>query len=139
MEKELKVARSSERPHRTPVGQRSRISLKDRDANYQYRLVNVNLEADPDRVENLIDAGYEIVPAKKAGHTGDVKVDMPSALGSAGQISVGQGTKAVWMRIRKDWYQEDQAVKQAEIDATEKRSKKEGADYGSVEITSTRG
>lgn len=139
MEKELKASRSSERPRRAALGQRNRLSLRDRDPNYHYRLVSANLENDPDRVENLIDQGYEIVPHKKAGPTGDAKVDNPSAMGSAGQVSVGQGTKGVWMRIPKDWYNEDQAVKQKEIDATEQRSKKQGADYGSVEITSSRG
>jgi len=139
MEKELKVARSSERPRRSPLAQRNRLSVRDRDPNYHYRLVNVNLDNDPDRVENLIEQGYEIVPAKRVGQTGDSKVDNPSPLGSAGQISVGQGTKAVWMRIPKEYFQEDQALKQAEVDATEQRSKKQGADYGSVEITSSRG
>lgn len=139
MEKELKVARSSERPRRSPLAQRNRLSLRDRDPNYRYRLVNTNLENDPDRVELLMEQGYEIVPSKKAGPTGDSKVDTPSPVGSAGQISVGQGTKAIWMRIPKEWYEEDQRLKQAEVDATEQRSKKQGADYGSVEITSTKG
>ncbi len=139
MEKQLKESRSSERPRRSPLAQRNRLSIRDRDPNYHYRLVNVNLENDPDRVEALEEQGYEIVPSKKAGPTGDSKVDNPSPVGSAGLISVGQGTKAVWMRIRKDWFTEDQAVKQEEINATEQRSKKQGADYGSVEISSTRG
>ena len=139
MEKELKVPRSSDRPRRTPVAQRNRLSVKDRDPNYQYRLVNVNLENDPDRVDRFLAAGYEIVPSKAAGTIGDSKVDTPSALGSAGLISVGQGTKGVLMRIRKDWYQEDQAGKQAEIDTMEQRAQKSGADYGKIEITSTKG
>lgn len=139
MEKELKVSRSSERPRRTPVGQRNRINLRDRDPNFHYRLVNVNLESDPERLQRFQDAGYEIVPSDKVGKVGDAKVDTPSAVGAAGAISVGQGTKAVLMRIPKDWYKEDQAVKQAEIDSTEQRAKKQGADYGTVEMTSTRG
>lgn len=139
MERELKVNRSSERPRRVPVGQRNRLSLREQDPGYHYRLVSANLESDPDRVQNLIDAGYEIVPAAKAGQTGDSKVDNPSSLGSAGAISLGQGVKGVWMRIRKDWYKEDQAAKQAEVDKTEQRAQKEGADYGKVEVTTTRG
>jgi hypothetical protein len=139
MEKELKVSRSSERPRRTSVGQRNRLNLRNREPGYQYRLVNANLESDPDRVQSLIDQGYEIVPGQKAGPAGDVKVDTPSAIGSAGLISVGQGTKGVWMRIREDWFKEDQAAKQAEIDATEQRTQKQGADYGKVEVSVTRG
>lgn len=139
MEKELKVKSSSERPRRTTLGTRNRISLRDRDPNYQYRLVNCNLEGDPDRIERMTEAGYEIVPSKHAGRLGDAQVDSPSAVGSAGQLSVGRGDKAVWMRIRKDWYLEDQAVKQQEIDETEKRTNQQGADYGKVTITSTAG
>jgi len=139
MEKELKVKRSSERPRRTSIGERHRLTIRDRDAGYQYRLVNCNLESDPDRVERLQEIGYEIVPGKVVGRTGDAKVDNPSAVGSAGQISVGRGDKAVWMRIPKDWYIADQAEKQREIDDLENRTKKQGADYGSVETSVTRG
>lgn len=139
MEKELKVTRSSERPHRTPVGQRNKISVRDRDPNYHYRLVSVNLEADPDRLEDFKAAGYEIVPSDKAGPIGDKQVDKPSAVGSAGLISVGQGTKQVLMRQHKDNYIADQAAKQAQIDATEQQSQKSGADYGKVEVSVTRG
>lgn len=139
MERELKKPRSSERPHRTPLAQRNRLSVKDRDPNYHYRLVNVNLENDPDRVERFEEAGYEIVPKNKAGQIGDAKVDTPSAVGSAGLISVGQGVKAVEMRIPKDYFIEDQAAKIEQIEATEQRSQKSGADYGEVKITSTRG
>ena len=139
MEKELKVSRSSERPRRTPVGQRNKISVRDRDPNYHYRLVSVNLEADPDRLEDFKAAGYEIVPSDKAGPIGDKQVDKPSAVGSAGLISVGQGTKQVLMRQHKDDYIADQLAKQAQIDATEQQSQKSGADYGKVEVSVTRG
>ena len=137
MEKELKIKSSSERPRRTSLGRRDRINLRDRDPGYQYRLVNCNLESDPDRVAALEDIGYEIVPNKKAGRTGDAKVDNPSVLGSASEISVGRGDKAVWMRIPMEHFQEDQAAKQKEVDSLEKRSQKEGADYGKIEITSS--
>lgn len=140
MEKELKVKSSSERPRRVTLGERNRISIAERDPNYQYRLVSSNLESDPDRVQRLMDIGYEIVPGKAAGKTGDSQVGNPSAIGSAGQVSVGKGDKAVWMRIPKDWFAEDQAEKQREVNLSEQRVKnKEGADYGSVEMTSSRG
>jgi hypothetical protein len=138
MEKTLTTKRLSERPKRTPLAGRNRLFIKDRDPNYFYRIVNVNLESDPDRVQNLIDIGYEIVPREKIGAVGDAKVDNPSALGSAGQISVGRGTKAIVMRIPLEWYKEDQAAKQAENDSHESGAKK-SADYGNVEITYTRG
>jgi hypothetical protein len=79
----------------------------------------------------MLDLGYEIVPRQVVGQTGDKQVDQPSALGSAGQISVGQGTKAVWMRIPKEDYLEDQAMKQEENDRIEQRPS-QSADYGKV-------
>lgn len=139
MERELKQKSSSERPRRAGLGQRNRINLRERDPNYHYRLVVANSESDPDRVENLQEIGYEVVPGNRAGKLGDSKVDDPSAMGSAGLVSVGRGDKAVWMRIRKDWFQEDQKEKQRQVDATEQRAQKEGADYGSVTITHTKG
>lgn len=122
------------RPKRAPIGRRSRLSVRNKEDGYHYRIVNANLDTDPDRVQSFLDQGYEIVPAKEIGTVGDKRVDNPSALGSSSQISVGQGTKAIVMRQRDDWYKEDQAAKQAEIDALEATMKSESkADYGSIE------
>lgn len=137
MEKQLNTRTlNSERPKRVPIAGRSRLAIRNRDPNYHYRIVNVNLESDPDRVSNLIEQGYEIV--ENPGKVGDNQVDNPSALGSASQISVGQGTKAIVMRIRKDWFQEDQALKQLEVDKTEQHADKR-ADYGSMTVEVTKG
>jgi hypothetical protein len=138
MEKQLNTKRLSERPRRSPLSGKSRLDIKDRDPNYVYRIVNVNLESDPDRVQDLMERGYEIVSKDNAGQVGDKRVDNPSALGSAGQISVGKGTKAIVMRIPREWYDEDQKIKQQEVDATEARADKR-ADYGSQVITNSLG
>jgi hypothetical protein len=135
MEKQLTTKGPSGRKRRSPLEGRNRLRIKDQDPNYHYRIVNANLESDPDRVELLQEIGYEIVPSGKAGPVGDKAVDVPKPVGSAGQISVGQGTKAVVMRIPKDYFAEDQAAKQAEIDRVESRGK-DRADYGSLEINS---
>ena len=137
MEKQLNTKTLVERPKRVPVVRRSRLSVRNQDPNYQYRIVNTNLDSDPNRIEDLQDIGYEIVPQSVVGSVGDKRVDNPSALGSAGLISVGQGTKAVVMRIPKEDYLADQAAKQAEIDTVE-QSAHQGADYGKVEITHKR-
>ena len=122
-----------ERPRRTPLSGRSRVAVRNKEAGYHYRVVNANLDTDPERIQTFLEQGYEIVPAVKAGQVGDKRVDDPSSLGSSSQISVGQGTKAIVMRIREDWYKEDQATKQAEIDALEATMKPANADYGSIE------
>ncbi len=102
----------SGRVRRTPITVRNRLTVKDQDPNYHYRIVNVR----DDRVQQFQEQGYELVQATEVG---DKRVDVPSTLGSGAEISVGQGTKAVLMRIPKEWYLEDQAAKQAQIDELE--------------------
>ena len=100
------------RPRRTPIGRRNRLTVENRDPDYQYRIVN-----DVDgRVQDLLDQDYEIDLDAKVG---DKRVDEISSLGSAKQISVGGGIKAIAMRKRKDWFEEDQTAKQKEIDDLE--------------------
>ena len=106
------AASPSGRVRRTPITVRNRLSVKDTDPNFHYRIVNVK----DDRVEQFKEQGYEIVADTPVG---DKRVDAPSSLGSSAEISVGQGMKAVLMRIPKEWYQDDQAAKQAQIDELE--------------------
>jgi hypothetical protein len=85
------------------------------------------------------EAGYEIVPRAASGKLGDDRVDNASSMGSAAEISVGQGTKAILMRQRKEFYDQDQATKQAEIDAIERTMKRESkSDYGTLEVVNPR-
>ncbi len=116
MTKELNTATVAKRVRRTPLNVRNRLSIKDRDPAYRYRIVNVK----DDRIEQFKEAGYEIAPAQQVG---DKRVDKPSTLGSASEISVGQGMTAILMRQRKDYYEEDQATKQAQIDELESSMK----------------
>lgn len=120
---------ASARPQRAPLGKRNRLSIKNKEAGYIYRIVN---DID-DRVEQLKGVGYEICSSEQVGAIGDKRVDNTSSVGSAAYFSVGQGTKAVVMRIPEGWYSEDQSAKQAEIDAVEstmKRDARKSADYG---------
>ena len=100
------------RPKRTPIGRRNRLSVENKDPNYVYRIVN-DLDG---RVQDMIDRDYEIVPKAEVG---DKRVDSPSSLGSVKQIAVGQGVTAVVMRKRRDWHDDDQALKQKEVDDLE--------------------
>lgn len=129
----------SGRTRRSPLENRSKLSVRNQEPGYVYRFVNANLEREPERVQEFLDRGYEIVPKNKVD-LGDKQVDSISALGSASEVSVGLGTKAIVMRIKKEWYEEDQAIKQADLDRTEQSIKRESkADYGDVELSSTRG
>ena len=105
------VTSTDTRPRRQSIGKRNRLSVKDQDPNYVYRIVNVV----DDRVEQFIEQGYEIAPSA----VGDKRVDSATPVGSQKQISVGNETKAIVMRQRKDYYAEDQQAKQDKIDALE--------------------
>jgi hypothetical protein len=106
------------RPKRTPIGTKQRLSIKNKDANYEYRIVNDVR----DRVEIFRENGWEPVRANDV-KIGDSRLENPSALGTTARIPVGlvgENTgHGVVMRIPKDWYTEDQQAKQAEIDKLE--------------------
>lgn len=118
-----------ERPKRTPVGgPRNILTVANKDPNYVYRWV---LDSQ-NRIEAFKEGGYEVVT--KDMEVGDSAVDKASQLGSA--VTYVKGTSTlVLMRIRREWYDEDQAAKQEEIDALEATMKApESADYGKVTI-----
>jgi hypothetical protein len=116
MTKETTLKAAVARVRRTPLNVRNRLSIKSRDPAYHYRIVNVK----DDRIEQFKEAGYEVAPAQQVG---DKRVDQPSTLGSASEISVGQGMTAILMRQRKEFYEEDQATKQTQIDELESTMK----------------
>ncbi len=131
MNKKQNSPEASARPRRSPLATRNRLSIKNRDPNYVYRIVN---DVDS-RIEDLQEQGYEIVPQDQVGPVGDKRVDNTSAPGSSSYFSVGQGVKAVVMRQRKEWYDEDQAIKQQRVDESEQTMKSPKADYGSIKST----
>jgi hypothetical protein len=119
------------RTSRTPIGTRNVLTVKGQDPNYVYRVVN-----DEDgRIEQFKEAGYEEVLAKDV-KVGDKRINATTPEGSVAQMSVGSGTKAIVMRIRRDWYEEDQALKQKQVDKTEADMKRKALDgtYGTFEI-----
>ena len=124
---------ASARPRRTPLSVRNRLSVKNKEDGYVYRIVN---DTD-DRVAQLQEQGYELCSKEQVGAIGDKRVDNTASIGSVAHFSVGQGTKAVVMRQREDFFKEDQESKQQEIDAIEASMKQEArknADYGDLKI-----
>lgn len=120
---------ASARTRRQPLAVRNRISVRNQEAGYIYRVVN-DLDG---RVEELVDRGYEIVPQDKVIRAGDKRVDDASALGSNSSISLGRGDRGVVMRIRQDWNAEDQtakAVRADQLEQTMKNDGKQASDYG---------
>ncbi len=126
--KEAIAKAPSGRVRRTQVGPRNVLTVSGKDPRKVYRVVNDT----GDRVQQFIEQGYDIVPAKDV-KVGDNRVNKSSPEGTIAQASVGGGMKGIVMAIPKEWYEEDQAAKLrqvAETEATTKQKALEGSDYG---------
>jgi len=122
----------SGRVRRSPVGVRNRLSIKGQDPAYVYRIVS-------DRNDNIslrLEEGYEHVSADKV-QVGDKRVNVAQGLGDHASLSVGNGETGYVMRIKREWYDEDQAAKRQEVRKTQdaiKRIDKRDGDYGRIKI-----
>lgn len=111
-------------------GRRNKLSIQGKEPGFEYRVVN---DID-NRVIELQERGYEVVTHDAT--VGDKRVGVPKKEGSPVEISVGGGKKAYLMRIKKEWYDEDQAAKLEDISETEKALQANSNDnYGKVEIS----
>ena len=130
-------APKAEKPTRTkraPINGRNVLTASNKQPGYVYRFVN----GIGDRVAIFQERGWELVEAKDV-RIGDRRVEAAGSLGSKAQASVDkQGTKAFLMRIKQEWYDEDQADKMSAL-AEQEKSMKQAAlannDYGKLEIT----
>lgn len=131
-EKEAISKAPSGRVKRIPVGTRNILTVDGKDPNYHYRIINDTA----DRVQQFLDAGYEIVDAKNH-KIGDKRAGQATPEGSVAQISLGQGDKGYLVRIKKEWYEEDQAAKQAKVQAIEDTTKQKALNgtYGKLDIS----
>ncbi len=129
--KELISKAPSGRVKRTPVSGRNRLTVQGKDPNYVYRIVN----DEEGRIARFQEGGYELLE-DEAVKVGDKRANQTSSEGTVKQLSVGGGKKAYVMRIRRDWYEEDQKAKQAQVDALEATTKKKALDgrYGTLTI-----
>lgn len=120
------------RVRRTPVGRRNVLTVSGKEPGYVYRVVNDV----GDNVQRYINAGYEFVDSKDVV-IGDTRIGAPSVVGSKAEAHVGGGTKAFVMRQKEEFYAEDQAAKQAHVDATEAATKEKALSgtYGDLSIT----
>ena len=123
--------KTTTRPQRTPLANRSVLSVKGREPGYEYRIVNDV----GDRVEMFKSMGYEVV-ADDSVQIGERRIANPSREGSPVQVSVGGGTKAFLMRQKDIWYKEDQATKEAQLKDQEQamRTEAQSGMYGKLKI-----
>jgi len=131
-EKEAIAKAPSGRVQRVPVGTRNVLTVAGKEPGYEYRIINDS----GDRVQEFLDAGYELVKENSV-KVGDKRVNKASSEGTVSQISVGQGQKAFVVRIKKEWYDEDQAAKQQKVNELEASTKAKALDgtYGKLEIS----
>ena len=106
----------SSRKERIPLGvARARLAVADRDPNYEYRW----MKGSADRLAAAENGGYEYVesPVKVGEGAKDGNTDMGSRVSQVvGHNTDGSPRRDYLMRIPKEFYREDQAAKQAEID-----------------------
>jgi hypothetical protein len=122
---EAKVDKSV-RPKRTPLGMANRLTFKGLNPAYNYRVIN-----DKDgRLQRAIDGGYEFVESTE--ELGDVRVADATKIGSKVSKPVGHGITGYLMRIKREWYDEDQSKKQERVDEIERSMKpaKAKEEYG---------
>ena len=90
-----------------------------------------------DRVEAFKEMGYEVVDDPDM-RLGDRRAGRAGSTGSAVTVQVGQGTKAVLMKQRLEWYEEDQKAKAERIKEDEEsmyqRARREESDYGNIKV-----
>ena len=113
------LAKTPSRRRTAAEGLRDFLSVLNQDPNYVYRHA-ADDPARPGRIEKLQELGYEIVLDGDVD-VGESTVDRRSKqkLGTAVTRPGGGGITLVLMRQRKEWFDEDQAFKQAKVDALE--------------------
>jgi len=121
-----------ERTGRKPLFQQGPQAVAgEMDPNFVYRFVNDN----GSRISNFQAAGYEFVEDADL-RVGDSRVFDPSDSGSAKIVTSNDGSRAYLMRIKKEWYDEDQAKKAERVDEQEAAMKKLASqDYGTLKVT----
>lgn len=123
----------SERPKRNPInGHRDVLNVQGQEEGYHYCWVN------EDKVPRYEQAWYEFVTHDVV--VGDRKVNAASQLGGKVSMSVGNNLTAYLMRVPQEYYDEDRAAEQADLDEKEtsmRSSLNSGGDgrYGGVDIS----
>lgn len=122
------------RRNRVPVsGNRDVLTVKGQEDGFVYRWVN---DTD-DRIHTFEAAGYEHVDHDVI--VGSASVNRGQQVGKTVSKNVGKGTESHLMRIKQEWYDEDQASKKSQIDQVEAVMKRElnsgdNGQYGKVKI-----
>jgi hypothetical protein len=126
------IARRNRRT-RSPVdGRRNILTVKGLAPGMVARWV----DNDQDRIEALLEQGYEVVRQKV--QVGDIGIDTGKQIGEAVTKRVGGGREQILLQIPEEWYKADQKAKQKIVDEREAaihgKGKKDGTFYGKVKV-----
>ena len=126
------VGKGVREPRRAKIaGHRSKLHIGgQRDPEFAYRIVNDTDNGS--RIARFIENDWEIVE-DSAVRVGDKGAATTSREGGPVKVNVGLGTHAYLMRKRKEWKEQDDAAKQAQID--EREANQQPIDtYGSIKF-----
>jgi hypothetical protein len=111
------MAEPKNRPSRTPLGRRNKLTFTKQDPNFVYRVVNDQ----DDRLQQALEGGYSFVESNV--EMGDKRAAEAGSIDKRVSKPVGQGVRGFLMRIPKELYKQDQKAKDNEVDETEKALK----------------
>lgn len=139
-----RVEGSDGRADRVPVsGNRDILTVRGKDPNYVYRWVS-DVSEDGSRIWKFKQAGYTHVEVSEIKGVGQDRVKKVEGLGSIVCQPTGGSNYSFLMKIRKEFYEEDQARKAEDLDAIEqemadrfKNTEGDDAVYGAG-LTTTR-
>jgi hypothetical protein len=131
---------TEKRPDRIPIHKsRDVLSVEGKNPHYEYRWV-LDRDETGQRIHKFLNAGYDFADKETDKlKVGDSMVFKSEGLGNIYRVPAGGSQYLYLMRIRKDWFESDQAAKQREIDELEQtmidREVNEEGRYGSLTIT----
>lgn len=112
------------RRKRVPVsGNRDLLTVLGKDPNYHYRWV-IDGDERGQRLWKFTRAGYEHVKSSEV-EIGEDMVFKSDNVGSIVRYPAGNGTYLYLMKIPREWYQEDQKIKEQTIEEEEVNSLRE--------------
>lgn len=105
---QMKCRPKEDRKERVPFGVPAQRLKIEKEPGFVYRAFNDNWRLEPGRIKRAIKAGWEVVETDENNEP-------------VGTNDDGTEIKVVHMRIPEEFYKEDQAAKQAELDKVDEQ------------------
>jgi len=119
-----KVIKAPEgRVQRKPIGRGGKLDVANKQPGYVYRIINAS--ADPGRVDRFKEAGYEIAVDGES-------MNGKAFNGAQENINLQGGDKGVLMKIKKEYYDEDQEAKMKESRDKDRQMDRKAIEEGLV-------